>query len=154
VEKASLEQLELLRRLAVDRRRSALVEVRAAHEGLLAKLRELVAQRADRERNLRAARATFATATTVAELRRAQAFMGGEHDASARLDATLASLSRRCREAAEKVRAAEAALNGARVDERSVQRVRERHAREVSRRTEQRDEELADELFRARLERE
>lgn len=154
MDRGSLEQLELLRRLAVERERSGLAAARATYDALRSRRVELCERRAARERELRSARAAFATAATVAELRRAQAFLGEASAADAEIEAELAALTQRCRSAAEQVRAAQRALTDARVGERSVQRVRARQANEVSRRTSLREEELADELFRARSGRE
>ncbi len=146
----ALRQLEGLRKQSVERARLELAGAQRERQACLAARREAWAQRTTRERELELARREFAAASSVYELRWAalhrrglQGALGRAVERAAHCDACLAAAERRVEQCQAELRASE-------VGRRALSRTLEQRAADVSRRTELRLEDEADDAFRAR----
>ena len=145
-----LHALATLRKQLLDRARQVLslaLEKRAA----LAQTRRAVIEASARhEAAVREGRAAFVAAIDVRTLRRSATWSSEASRDVARERDRLLALERRWGEAHADAQTAAVALRDAQVAERALARTLERREKEVSRRTERRAEDDADDAFRAR----
>jgi hypothetical protein len=153
VGEATLERLEKLRREEVDRARAAVFEALREKRARTAVHQEAVAACIQRDAGLRAARAQFASSSTVAGLRWSASVTAAAHAALADERARAARAERARAEAAALLQAREGALQRAELDRRVVARARARSERQHALSRERRREDEADDLARARLSR-
>jgi hypothetical protein len=146
----ALKQLERLRREALERAQSALADAQRERAAAASARRALLAEGLHEDRELAVARAAFAGAGSVAELRRAASWARASSVALEARRVRVSRVEERWLAADQKVREAERVLRAAAVGERTLERVVERRRREVSRSTEQRAEDERDDAFRAR----
>lgn len=145
---SGLEQLDRLRREAVERARVAALAardaVRQAERALQAALQHELAA----ERQVARARAGFATATSVLDLRAAELQLTDARAVRTAKRAASLRCERACAEARAAVADCERTLVEAELGRRAVEQRLSQRALDVGRRTERRREDEADDAFR------
>ncbi|HEX5655718.1 MAG TPA: hypothetical protein VFX59_00920 [Polyangiales bacterium] len=145
----ALEQLDRLRREAVERARHAQLEARSAQQQAEAALKAALDGERQAERQLARARADYGAASSVLDLRAAELQLAYTRQAQVAAH----TLSVRCERAHARARAAlaeqEKRLLEAELGRRAVERRLTQQAADVGRRTERRHEDEAEDAFRA-----
>ena len=148
-----LEQLARLRTHAVDQARSALRSAEDARNACRRARDAALASEAAHDKALAHARACFVGASSVAALRWSARRTDTELAQRSRCRLVLAERERRLQEAVAQVEALTRLLRARELERRAVTRTLEQRAQAVTRRTEMRLEDEADDAFRARAHR-
>jgi hypothetical protein len=146
----SLHALATLRKQLLERARLSLAQALDRRASLTRARRVAIEASARSEAAVRDARAAFSAAIDVRTLRRSATWSSEASREVARQRDRLLALERRLGEAHSEAELAAVALRDAQVSERALARTLERREKDVSRRTERRAEDDADDAFRAR----
>lgn len=145
-----LHALTTLRKELLERARLALAQALEKRAALAQARRAAIEASACREAALRDARAAFVLAVDVRTLRRSATWSSEASRDIVRERGRLLAVERRWGEAHAETQAAATALRAAQIAERALARTLARREQDVSRRTERRAEDDADDAFRSR----